>query len=106
MEFQLSHHNLLRPHIVTIDKAQHIHARDECGMRNVECGMSNLSAVQLAPHHVNHLQHSLAVDDDVAVADEGKGLIVAICVLADGSEHQTEARLVVGGLGGEGVTGP
>ena len=47
--------------------------------------------------------YTLAVDDDIAVADEGEGLIVAVSVLADGREHYTEARGVVRCFGGEGV---
>ena len=54
---------------------------------------------------LNDKQGAFTVDDEVAVADEGKHLIIAICVLADGSKHQLEASLVVGGLGVEGVRG-
>ncbi len=57
-----------------------------------------------APHHIHNLQHAFAVDDDVAVVDEGEGLIVANCVPAIG-KHQAETRSVIGGFGREGVRG-
>jgi len=60
-----------------------------------------------ASRHINHLQRSLAVDDDVAIAEEGKGLTVAIIVVVcvPANEHQAEAALIVRRLGGESVGG-
>ena len=56
-----------------------------------------------ASRHVNHLQRSFAVDNDVAVVDESKGLIIVVGVRAN--EHQFETTGVVGRLGGEGLFG-
>ena len=78
----------LRPHIVAVDKAQHIHARRHSVCRDA---IYRVSRQNDAPHHIHHLQHAFAVDDDVAIAEEGKGIvaiIVVVCVPAN--EHEAE----------------
>lgn len=52
--------------------------------------------------HVDDLDHSGAIDDDIAVAiDECEAVVIVGSTFV---EHQIEARGVIGGLRGEGVT--
>ena len=97
----LSYHNLLRLHIIAVDESQNIHPRGHPFGRDVARRVSTNDGT---PHHIHNLQRALAVDDNVAVADEGEWrILVAVSVLADGGKHQAETRSVVGGFGGEGV---
>ena len=59
---------------------------------------------ELVAKNIEDLKGAFAVDDDVAVADEGKRLIGFADVLVCG-EHQLEAALIVRRLCGEGVGG-
>ena len=74
--------NLLCLHIIAIHQTEHIYAR-----RNIDgfadAAIDGLAAQDVA-HHVDHLQRSFASDDDVAIVDERKRLIVAICIPAAG----------------------
>ena len=79
------YHNLLRLHIIAIDEAQNIHTRGHPRCRNAPCASVNRN--DDTPRHVNHLNRSLAVNDDVVVTDESEILIVAVCIPADGREH-------------------
>ena len=51
---------------------------------------------------VEDLKGSRAVDDDVAIADEGE-VIAHVAEGVVGIEHQLEPRRIVGGFGFEGV---
>jgi len=68
--------------------------------------MNRVSTNEDASHHVNYLNRSCAVNDDVAIADEGKRLVRPFDKLRDlGTEYQLEAAFVVGGFGEEGIGG-
>ena len=58
-----------------------------------------------AAQHVDDLQggFALVANDELAVAEEGEGLIATVCIPVGGNEHQLEAALVVRRLGIEGV---
>lgn len=62
--------NLLCLHVVAADETQHVNARHHLVGRDVACNVCTTNDVS---HHVNHLQGACAVDDDVAIADEGEG---------------------------------
>ena len=53
--------------------------------------------------YVNHLQRAFAVDEDLAIADEGKIIVLVFVIVFVRIEHQFEARCVVGGLGSESI---
>ena len=84
-----SHDNLLCLHVVAVDEAEHIHARRHPACRDA---IYRVSRQNNAPHHVYDLQGTLAIDDDVAIADESE-IIVAVCVPAN--EHQLEAAGII-----------
>ena len=64
-------HNLLRPNAVAVNQTQNINPwRHPTGRDALN---ASATGDDDAPHHVNDLQHTLAVDDDVAVADEREG---------------------------------
>ena len=56
-----------------------------------------------ASQHVDHLNRSRAVDDDVAVADEGEIFVITFVVVFVRLEHQLETAGIVVVLGTEGV---
>ena len=93
-----SHHNLLHLDIIAIDQAQDIHARRHVGCRDA---MLCVSRMYHPSRNIYHLQRAFAIDDNIPVADEREGFIVAVCVPAN--EHQFEATGVVSGFGLEGV---
>ena len=68
-----SHHNLLDLNILSIDEAEHIHAR--CSVDGLADAAVDGLAAQDAAVEVNYLQGglTLVVDDPAAVAEEGEG---------------------------------
>jgi hypothetical protein len=66
-----SHYNLLDFNVVSLDEAQHIHARRHSICRD---GVHTVCTTNHAPRHIHYLQRSLAVDDEVACGiDESEG---------------------------------
>ena len=80
-------HHFLHLHIIPIDKSNHIHSR--CGMDALADAAVDGLAAEDAAIDVNHLQggFTFVADDPVTIAIESKGLIVAVCVLAEGRKH-------------------
>ena len=96
-------HYLLDSDIVSLYQTEDIHARCHSAGGNggrMRCVPTNDDA----PRDINHLQRALAVDDDVAIADEGKIPTGFASVPACG-KHQTKSRSIVRRLGSEGVRG-
>lgn len=44
--------------------------------------------------NINHLNRSLAINDNIVIADEREILIVVVCVPADG-KHQLKPRSII-----------
>ena len=92
---------LLGLHVVAVDQAQHIYAR-----RSID-SLANTAVhgivAEDAAVGINYLQDSLTLvaDDPVAVAKEGEGPIIIVCVPTN--EHQLETALIVRRLGLEAV---
>ena len=72
------------------------------GMRNAECGI-DFTDEQLMTEDVEDLEGAGAVDDEFAIADEGKFFILNLIIVAIGTKHHLETTLIVGGFGREGV---
>lgn len=96
-----SYHDFPGFYIVAVNEAQNIYA---ClHSLHWDASRAPVNWNDDAPRHVNHLNRSLAVDDDVAVADENEIPIVTICVPANG-KHQAESRSIIRRLSIEGIT--
>ena len=93
--FRLSNDDLLS----LVIESQHIHTGS--GIQFDAADTVDLLGDDDAAHHVDDLEGALTVDDDVAVAHEGK--VAAVAGVA-GGEHQAEAAGVVVGVGFEAVT--
>ena len=94
--------NLLRLHIVAVDKTEYIYALGHSRCRNMA---GRISTNQHTPHHIHNLQHGTSLgtnNDNIPIVDEGKRRIVAVCVSADG-KHQLKPRSIVCSLGSEGL---
>ena len=73
MFYLLFNHYLLCLYIIAVDQSQHVNARGHCACRDGAC---TVSTEDDASHHVNHLNDTITVDDDLSIVDEGE--VVAI----------------------------
>ena len=87
---------------MAVDEAQHINARREVGSWQLGVSSWQFIAEQFVTENIEDLEGAFAVDDEVAVADEGKRLTGPTDGLVCG-KHQLEAAFIVRDLAIESV---
>ena len=96
--------HLLDLRLVVSGEAEHADASDVAGQADGVLRVGKLGGVDHAAQHVDHLEVTGAVDDEVAMVEEGEvlkhGLFFVVVHLA---EHDLEARVVVVDAALEGV---
>lgn len=71
----------MRPHILSINQAQHINASIKVGSWELIVGSWHLSSEHVSSEDIEDLEGSSAVDNDISVDDEGEVVVGLILIV-------------------------